>query len=109
MMALPINKILCGDSLTELKKLPAESIDCVMTSPPYWALRDYGIEGQLGLEPTFEEYIKNLCDIFDEVKRVLKKSGTCWINLGDTYSGNKEGKTDNIVSNYLKDTTKNIT
>src|SRR3990167_5458664 len=108
MMALPINKILCGDSLTELKKLPAESIDCVMTSPPYWALRDYGIEGQLGLEPTFEEYIKNLCDIFDEVKRVLKKSGTCWINLGDTYSGNKEGKTDNIVSNYLKDTTKNI-
>ncbi len=58
-----------------------------ITSPPYWALRDYGVEGQLGLEPTFQEYITKLCDIFDEVKRVLKKTGTCWVNLGDTYAG----------------------
>lgn len=82
-----MNKILQGDSLEILKTLPDESIDCVMTSPPYWALRDYGVAGQLGLEPTFEEYINKLCNIFDEVKRVLKKEGTCWVNIGDSYSG----------------------
>ena len=86
--SIPINTILQGDSLEVLKTLPDESIDMVITSPPYWALRDYGVEGQLGLEPTFQEYINKLCDIFDEVKRVLKKEGTCWVNLGDTYSGN---------------------
>lgn len=89
------NKILQGDALTKLKELPSESINCVMTSPPYWALRDYGVEGQLGLEPTFQEYINKLCDIFDEVKRVLRKDGTCWINLGDTFSATRwtgEGK-----------------
>ena len=80
-------------------------MDCVITSPPYWGLRDYGVDGQLGLEPHFNEYIEKLVAIFDEVKRVLKKEGTCWVNLGDTYSGNKEGKTDNKVSQYLKDTT----
>ena len=79
------NKILKGDALDVLKKIPDESIDMVMTSPPYWALRDYGVSGQLGLEPTFQEYISKLCDIFDEVKRVLKKEGTCWVNIGDTY------------------------
>lgn len=102
------NKIVCGDSLEVLKTLPSESIDCAITSPPYWALRDYGVAGQLGLEPTFQEYITKLCDMFDELKRVLKKEGTCWVNLGDTYSGNKEGKTDNKVSNYLKDTSTGI-
>lgn len=143
------NTIIVGDALTELKKLPDESIDCVMTSPPYWSLRDYGTatwEGgkdscdhlappkggkkrsglnqpkdgdgnlsgrnqnstfqftdkcgkcgavrkdqQLGLEPDFRDYIKDLCDIFDEVKRVLKKTGTCWVNLGDTYSSTAQG------------------
>lgn len=90
------NIILQGDSLTQLKTLPDESIDCVMTSPPYWALRDYGVEGQLGLEPTFEEYINKLCDIFDEVKRVLKKTGICWVNLGDTYGGSKGGGPDSL-------------
>ena len=136
------DKIIYGDSLEILKKLPSESIDCVVTSPPYWNLRDYStarwIEGdpncdhvknskatkvfgnpefnkgrpsreetktadyyykdvcekcgaikedkQLGQEQTIQEYIDNLCNIFDEVKRVLKKRGTCWVNLGDTYS-----------------------
>jgi len=204
------NIILQGDALTKLKELPDESINCIMTSPPYWALRDYGTDvetiwegdadfkncehewengfpagdkritkrsesragwerpsreefskrsiknvcpvckeefegkpgqkfcskkclntlsneertnmqqksnfcqkcgawkGQLGLEPTFDSYIKHLCDIFDEVKRVLRKDGTCWVNLGDTYSGNKEGKTDNKVSSYLKDNSNGI-
>ena len=85
------NTILQGDALAKLKELPDESIDMVMTSPPYWALRDYGIEGQLGLEKTFEEYINKLCDIFDETKRVLKDTGTIWVNLGDTYSGSGAG------------------
>ncbi len=92
------NIILQGDSLTQLKTLPDESIDCVMTSPPYWALRDYGVENQLGLESTFEEYINKLCDIFDEVKRVLKKSGTCWVNLGDTYYGSGKGAGGDITN-----------
>lgn len=83
-----MNKILQGDALKVLKTLPNNSVDCVITSPPYWALRDYGVSGQLGLEPTCEEYINKLCDIFDEVKRVLKKEGTCWVNMGDTYMGN---------------------
>jgi DNA modification methylase len=82
-------KLICGHSLTELKKLPDESVDCCITSPPYWALRDYGVSGQLGLEPTFQEYITKLCDIFDEVKRVLKKTGTCWANIGDTYNSHQ--------------------
>tara|TARA_Y100000034_G_scaffold135946_1_gene209931 strand:- start:50 stop:1216 length:1167 start_codon:yes stop_codon:yes gene_type:complete len=88
------NKIYQGECLEVLKTFPDESIDCVMTSPPYWALRDYGVEGQLGLEPTFQEYINKLCDIFEEIKRVLKKTGTCWVNLGDTYNagGNFRGK-----------------
>ena len=90
-----------GDALTVLKGMKSESVNCVVTSPPYWALRDYGVEGQLGLESTFKEYISKLCDIFDEVKRVLRKDGTCWVNLGDTYytksgSGFKE---DNITGN----------
>lgn len=100
-----MNEIICGDSLDVLKTLESESVDCVITSPPYWGLRDYGSDNQLGLEPHFNEYITKLCLIFDEVKRILKKEGTCFVNLGDTYSGNKEGKTDNKVSEYLKETT----
>lgn len=84
-------KIIQGDCLEVLKTLPDESINCVITSPPYWALRDYGVAGQLGLEPTFQEYINKLCDIFDEVNRVLKKEGTCWVNMGDTYSNSGQG------------------
>jgi len=97
---LETNKIYQGDCLTELKKLPDESVDMVMTSPPYWALRDYGVEGQLGLEPTFQGYINKLCDIFDEVKRVLKKEGTCWVNMGDTYGGTGSGQKDTGKHGY---------
>lgn len=84
---MKVNQIICGDSLEVLKTLPSESVDCVVTSPPYYGLRDYGMDAQIGLEPTYEEYINNLCKIFDEVKRVLKKEGTCFVNLGDTYKG----------------------
>lgn len=85
------NHIYHGDALAVLQTLPGESVNCVITSPPYWGLRDYGEEGQLGLEPTFEEYINKLCNIFDEVKRVLKKEGACWVNLGDTYFSKTKG------------------
>lgn len=132
------NKIICGNALKVLKEIPDESIDVIITSPPYWGLRDYGKDantiwdgnpncehewkdigikklrgsdasprkevfkdihlsqgmfcrrcnawlGQLGLEPNFNLYIKHLCDIFDEIYRVLKRSGSCWVNIGDTY------------------------
>lgn len=82
---IELNKIYQGSALSVLKTFPDNFIDCVVTSPPYWALRDYGVKGQLGLESTFQEYINKLCDIFDEVKRVLKGPGTCWVNMGDTY------------------------
>ena len=126
---MKVNKLYNLDCRVGLPKLELESIDCCISSPPYWSLRDYGIgpsiwdgdpecehdfeikerkvegyknkggfcnkcgawKGCLGLEPNFELYIKHLCDIYDDVKRVLKKSGTCWVNLGDTYSS-KGGK-----------------
>ena len=70
-----------------MKGFPDESIDCCVTSPPYYGLRDYGVEGQIGLEETPEQYIARLVDLFREVRRVLKKDGTCWVNLGDSYWG----------------------
>ncbi len=159
-----MNKIIQGDALTKLKELPDESIDCVMTSPPYWALRDYGTggivwddnpdcehewgekiitkergdaacgntgnhskrikgqeekqqhgnycqkcgawKGELGLEPTFDLYIKHLCDVFDKVKRVLKKSGTCFVNIGDTYSSAPTGNKGHIKNELFEGTPK---
>jgi DNA modification methylase len=165
------NQIIQGNALDVLKTLPSGSVNCVMTSPPYWALRDYKIKddviwdgvdgcehqwgdiipytkkdertpeqkknqgatvgnsinsenfakgnsgsfclkcnawkGQLGLEPTFDLYIEHLCDIFDDVRRVLRKDGTCWVNIGDTYYSISGGKflNDNLGSkdvNLLK-------
>jgi DNA modification methylase len=85
------NKIICGDSLEILKTIPSDSIDCVVTSPPYWALRDYNEKGQIGLESSIEEYLEKLLAVFDEVRRVLKASGTCWVNFGDTYANKTKG------------------
>jgi len=82
---MEINKIYEGNCLTVLKSFPDNSIDCCITSPPYWGLRDYGHEEQLGSEKHFKDFVNNLCDVFDEVKRVLKDTGTCFVNLGDTY------------------------
>ena len=160
---LELDHIYCGNVIDILKSFPSESIDCVITSPPYWALRDYktddhiwdgdpncahewgmdlkfagqvsgnkdlttgfqnkskiGADGQiptdrkrptagnfcskcsawrgsLGLEPTFDLYVKHLCDIFDEIKRILKRTGTCWVNLGDTYYGGGRGRGQGIA------------
>jgi len=79
--------ILTGDSAQTLKHLPDRSVHCVVTSPPYYGLRDYEVEGQLGLEKTPEEYVANLVAVFREVHRVLRDDGTLWLNIGDSYSG----------------------
>lgn len=80
------NTIIQGDTLNILKEFPDESVDMIITSPPYWNLRDYGEDKQLGLEYTTKEYIDSLYTIFDESKRVLNNEGTLWINIRDTYS-----------------------
>ncbi len=82
---LELNKIYNMDCLEGLKKLPDNSINCCVTSPPYWGLRDYGVEGQIGLEKTPEEYVAKMVEVFREVKRVLRDDGTLWLNLGDSY------------------------
>ena len=66
-----------------------ECVDCIITSPPYWGLRDYGDDGQWGLEPDFHDYLDKMMVLMEQLKRVLKKTGTCWINLGDTYAGGR--------------------
>ena len=88
---IPENSIICGAMPEATKVFPNGYFNCCISSPPYWALRDYGVDGQLGLEKTFEEYIDKLCTIYDEVKRVLRDDGTCWVNLGDTYSNTSCG------------------
>lgn len=94
-----INRIIRGNALSTLKQLPTESIDCVVTSPPYWSLRDYGVKGQIGLEDSFEQYLTALLAVFAEIRRVLKAQGTCWVNLGDVYSTrSRPGRYQPIVS-----------
>ena len=87
-----VDKIICGDCLEVLRGFPDESINCCVTSPPYWGLRDYGCNNQLGLEKTPEEYVQNMVEVFREVKRVLRADGTLWLNLGDSYSGSGKGR-----------------
>lgn len=88
-------KILNGDSLKMLKTLPDESVQCCVTSPPYWGLRDYGVPGQFGLEKTPEEYVVHMVEVFREVRRVMRNDGTLWLNLGDSYAGSGRGNNPN--------------
>lgn len=90
-----VNKIIHGETLETIKSFPDEFLDCAITSPPYYQLRDYGWAGQWGLEKTYQEYLDHLISLMAELKRILKPMGTMWINLGDTYGGNKKGNTDN--------------
>jgi len=97
------NKIqfLCGNVIDVLKTLPDESIQCVVTSPPYYRLRDYNHSNQIGMEETPGEFIDKLVDVFSEVKRVLRSDGTCWINIGDSYAGSgKSGSTEEGRRNH---------
>jgi DNA modification methylase len=91
---MEINKIFNQDCIEGMKELPDNSIDCCVTSPPYFGLRDYGHEGQIGLEDTPELFVAKMVEVFAEVKRILKPTGTLWLNLGDSYSGGKTGRDD---------------
>lgn len=96
-MILPLelrNTFMIGDVRDRLAQLPDESVHCVVTSPPYWSMRDYGAPGQFGLEPTLAEYIADLVDICEGVKRVLRDDGTFWLNIGDGYIGARRGAGD---------------
>ena len=91
-------EILHGNCLDRLKDLEDQSINTCITSPPYWGLRNYEEEGQIGLENTPEEFVENLVQVFREVKRVLRDDGTVWLNLGDSYA-NQRGKGADTIKN----------
>src|SRR5579883_938269 len=84
------NVVLVGDALERLHSLPSSSVDVVVTSPPYFQLRNYQVEGQLGLETSVQGWVDNLVAVLDEVARVLKPTGSLWLNLGDSYSRKPE-------------------
>lgn len=85
-------RILLGDALEQLRKLPPESVHTCVTSPPYYNLRDYGAAGQIGNEASVEEYLQTLVSVFREVRRVLRSDGTLWVNMGDSYAGSGKGR-----------------
>lgn len=85
-------EIINSDCLAALELMPSESVHCCVTSPPYWGLRDYGVAGQIGLEGSLAEHIDVLVRVFSEVRRVLRKDGTCWINYGDAYASAPNGR-----------------
>jgi DNA modification methylase len=84
-------RMYCGDALDVVQTLPDESVHCVVTSPPYWGLRDYGVPGQLGLEPSPDLYVERLVEIFRETRRALHPAGTLWLNIGDCYTNSDKG------------------
>mgnify|MGYP002579136859 FL=1 len=81
--------LFCGDAVDSLRNIPDESVHCIVTSPPYYSLRDYGVDGQIGLEDTVNEYVQSLCRVMDQLYRVLRKDGVLFLNLGDTYYSGK--------------------
>jgi DNA modification methylase len=84
--------ILIGDVRERLKELPDQSVNCCVTSPPYWGLRDYGNDGQIGLEQDPDDFVTELVSVFREVRRVLRDDGTLWVNIGDSYAGSGKGR-----------------
>lgn len=99
-------QILTGDNRKLLPDLPAESVQCCVTSPPYWGLRDYDHSSQIGAEPSPVQYVENLVKVFHEVRRVLRKDGTLWLNVGDGYARN--GGTGNCGPNAIVGNTKKL-
>ena len=93
-------QILNGDCIEMMRTLKDQSINCCVTSPPYYGLRDYGHEGQIGLEETPDAFVQKLVEVFREVKRVLRDDGTLWLNLGDSYSGSGKGPAGNLGSKH---------
>ena len=94
-------RILVGDVLDGLRTLPDCSVHCAVTSPPYWGLRDYGVEGQIGLERTPDEFVQKMVEVFREVRRVLRDDGTLWLNIGDSYNaGTSSGRKPSENANH---------
>lgn len=93
-----MGRVINADCLQALKTMPDQSVHTCITSPPYYGLRDYGVDGQIGLEETPEEYIGRLVEVFREVKRVLRDDGTLWVNIGDSYSGSGKGRNSDGTS-----------
>lgn len=91
-LSLPVNEILVGDAVKKLQELPDRSVNCCVTSPPYYKLRDYGMPGQIGWEKIPEEYIEKLVLVFREIRRVLTDEGTLWIVIGDSYNGSGKNR-----------------
>jgi len=99
------HEFICGDAQQAMQTLPSESVHCIVTSPPYWGLRDYGVAGQLGSEDTPEEYVGKLVAVFREARRVLRDDGVLWLNLGDSYNSpgpNNHDKSHMIGTTKLK-------
>lgn len=92
-------QVLIGDCLDTLKTLPEQSVHTCVTSPPYFGLRDYGVDGQIGLEPTPDEFVQALVEVFREVRRVLRDDGTVWLNLGDSYSAGNGSRSSQPQTN----------
>jgi DNA modification methylase len=90
-IAMPYGTVLIGDAIERLSELPDDSVGCCITSPPYFGLRDYGMPGQIGLEPTPDEYVARMVGVFAAVRRVLADDGTLWLNLGDSYAAARGG------------------
>ncbi len=86
-----VDRVVCGDAISFMRRVPTGSVDTIITSPPYWQQRDYDCDGQYGLEPTIDAYIDNMFAIFQEARRVLKKQGSLWVNIGDCYNENTGG------------------
>lgn len=99
-----IARIWHTDALTCLRQLEDESVNCCVTSPPYYGLRNYGVEGQLGLERTYQEYVEKLVAVFAELRRVLAEDGTVWLNLGDSYNGGNKGNSGHMKDCYKQST-----
>jgi DNA modification methylase len=97
-MEVEINVVLVGDALERLKKLPSKYVRCIITSPPYFNLRDYKMKGQIGLESSPMIYINKLVEIFRECRRVLTDDGTLWINIGDSYASKGKNRTKKQAS-----------
>jgi DNA modification methylase len=102
------NQIILGDCRETMRSLPEKSIQMCVTSPPYYGLRDYGVEGQLGLEQTPEEYIQAMVEVFREVHRVLKDDGTLWLNIGDSYYNYRPGKGQALVKQTVSNTKQDL-
>lgn len=97
------HRVLIGDCIESMRTLPDKSVQMCVTSPPYYGLRDYGVDGQIGLEETPAEFIARLVEVFREVRRVLRDDGTAWVNMGDSYAGSRCGGNSQSITGVGRD------